>query len=124
MVKWVGLVVGGTVGTVARYLLTGTIYGIFGSTFPYGTLFVNILGCFIIGFLAAITEEKFLLGPNARLLLMVGFCGAFTTFSTFMFETVNLMKDGEMMRAFVNVLASVMIGFLCLRVGFVLGELI
>ena len=124
MVKWVGLVVGGTVGTIARYLLTGTIYGIFGSTFPYGTLFVNILGCFIIGFLAAITEEKFLLSPNARLLLMVGFCGAFTTFSTFMFETVNLMKDGEMMRAFINVLASVMIGFLCLRVGFVLGELI
>jgi len=124
MVKWVGLVVGGTIGTVARYLLTGAIYGIFGSTFPYGTLFVNILGCFIIGFLAAITEEKFLLSPNARLLLMVGFCGAFTTFSTFMFETVNLMKDGEMMRAFVNVLASVMIGFLCLRIGFILGELV
>jgi len=116
--------VGGVTGTLARYMLTGTVYAVFGSSFPYGTFVVNIIGCFIIGFLAAVAEEKFLLGPNARLLLMVGFCGAFTTFSTFMFETANLMRDGQTLRAFVNVAGSVIVGFLCLRLGFLFGEIL
>ncbi len=124
MVKWIGLIIGGVTGTLARYLLAGTVYGILGSTFPYGTLVVNIIGCFLIGFLAAVAEDKFLLSPNARLLLMVGFCGAFTTFSTFMFETVNLLRDGETMRAFMNIAGSIIIGFFCLRLGFLLGEVI
>ena len=87
--KWFSLALGGVAGTFARYVLGGVIYQLFGTSFPYGTLAVNLLGCLIIGFLAALAEEKFLLGPNARLLLMVGFCGAFTTFSTFIFETAN-----------------------------------
>ncbi len=122
--KWTGLIIGGAAGTLARYALTGTIYSVFGSRFPYGTFFVNILGCFLIGFLAAVMEEKFQLSSNMRLLLMVGFCGAFTTFSTFMFETVALMKDGAMLRAFTNVVGSVLVGFFCLRIGYILGELI
>ena len=122
--KWFSLALGGVAGTFARYVLGGAVYQLFGSSFPYGTLAVNLLGCLIIGFLAALAEEKFLLGPNARLLLMVGFCGAFTTFSTFIFETANLIKTGETLRAFSNVLVSVIVGFIVFRVGLLLGEII
>ncbi len=122
--KWFNLIIGGIVGTVARYVLAGAVYQTFGTTFPYGTLAVNLIGCFVIGFLAALAEEKFLLGPNARLLLMAGFCGAFTTFSTFMLETANLMKDGETLRAFINVAASIVAGFIVFRLGVLAGELI
>lgn len=124
MVKWFTLALGGIAGTFARYILAGFIYGILGTSFPYGTLVVNLLGCFIIGFLATLAEEKFLLGPNARLLLMVGFCGAFTTFSTFMLETLNFTKDGETLRALLNILASVTLGFFAIKLGVLLGEIL
>ena len=122
--KWVHLIAGGTLGTLSRYLLAGFIYQIFGTNFPWGTLAVNLLGCFIIGFLNALAETKFLLGPNVRLFFMVGFCGAFTTFSTFMLETSNLMKDGENFLAFANVAASVVVGFVVFKLGILLGETI
>ena len=124
MKKIVALAVGSLGGGFARYYMAGVIYGIFGTSFPYGTLAVNLLGCFLIGLLSCFAEKKFLMNPEARLLLMVGFCGAFTTFSTFMLETSNLLKDGEMGRAFLNVLLSVVIGFLVFRLGVLLGELI
>ncbi len=124
MMKWIQLAVGGVAGTFARYLLAGAVYTVFGTGFPYGTLAVNLTGCFLIGFLAALAEEKFLLGPSARLLLMVGFCGAFTTFSTFMLETANLMKGGETGRAFLNVFASVVAGFLVFRLGVLMAEIL
>lgn len=122
--KWFQLALGGVAGTFARYLLAGFVYTLFGTGFPYGTLAVNLIGCFLIGFLASLAEEKFLLGPTARLLLMAGFCGAFTTFSTFMLETANLMKDGETARAFLNVLASVVAGFFIFRLGVFLAEIL
>ena len=124
MAKWFSLILGGVAGTVARYFLSGVVYQVFGTNFPYGTLAVNLIGCFVIGFLAALAEDKFLLGPNARLLLMAGFCGAFTTFSTFMLETANLIKDGETFRAFVNVIASVLVGFIVFKLGVFLAETI
>ena len=124
MEKWFNLIVGGIAGTLSRYLLAGFVYQIFGTEFPYGTLVVNLTGCLVIGFLAALSDEKFLLGPNARLLLMVGFCGAFTTFSTFMLETAHLMKDGENLRALMNVFASVAFGFLAFRLGVFLAEVL
>jgi|SRR3989338_7902233 len=124
MVKWLSLALGSIVGGFSRYFLAGFVYQIFGTSFPYGTLVVNLIGCFLVGFLAALAEEKFLLGPNARVLLMVGFCGAFTTFSTFMLETLNLTKDGEMFRALLNILTSVILGFIVIRLGVLLGEII
>ena len=87
MLKFLNLVIGGAAGTVARYLLSGAVYKFLGTSFPYGTLIVNISGCFILGVLAALSEKKFMLGPDLRILLMIGFCGAFTTFSTLIFET-------------------------------------
>jgi len=122
MIKFLNLVIGGTIGTLARYFLAGFVYRVAGTNFPYGTLVVNLLGCFVIGFLVSISENKFLLGANARLLLMIGFCGAFTTFSTLILESNNLLKDGEPLRAFMNILLSVTVGFLVFRVGVLLGE--
>ncbi|MCK5580029.1 MAG: fluoride efflux transporter CrcB [Candidatus Omnitrophica bacterium] len=122
--KFISLIVGGALGTMARYLMSGFVYQVCGTQFPYGTLVVNLTGCLILGFLAALTGDKFILGPQAKLLLMVGFCGAFTTFSTFMFETANLIKDGETLRAFLNVIVSVVVGFIVFRVGVFLGDIL
>lgn len=124
MMKWIGLASGGILGTFARYLLAGAVYRAWGASFPYGTLIVNLTGCFLIGFLTILSEEKFLLGPAARVFLMIGFCGAYTTFSTFILETANLMRDGENFRAFMNVALSVLVGFLALRAGILLGKII
>jgi fluoride exporter len=124
MIKVIYLIIGGTLGTLARYGASGCIYSWFGTDFPYGTFVVNIFGCLCVGFLAAITTEKFLLGPNLRVLLMIGFCGAFTTFSTFMLETTYLMREGQNMKAFLNIFLSIFIGFLALRAGVLFGEAI
>lgn len=124
MSKILNLIVGSVAGGLSRYFLAGWIYRLFGSDFPYGTLVVNLAGCFLIGFLSAISEERFFLGPNGKLLLMVGFCGAFTTFSTFMLETGNLIKDGETIRAFINVSTSVIVGFIVFRFGIFTGKFV
>ena len=124
MIKIISLIVGGALGTTLRYFFSGTIYRLTGSDFPYGTLAVNVAGCFIIGFLVSITETKFILGPNSKVLLMVGFCGAFTTFSTFILETANLLKGGQVSRAFLNLFISVILGFVFLRAGMIMGEVL
>lgn len=124
MGKWIGLLVASAAGGAARYVLAGAVYQVFGTRFPYGTLVVNLSGCLLIGVLNSLAEVKFLLGPNARALLMIGFCGAFTTLSTLMLETSNLMKDGETARALANVAATIVFGFLLFHVGEVLGEVL
>lgn len=118
------LIIGGSLGTVSRYFVSGVIYQVMGSRFPYGTLVVNLLGCFLIGFCAVIFEEKFLFSANIRLFLMIGFLGAFTTFSTFILESANLIRDGQALTAFWNILASIVIGFLVFRLGILVGEII
>jgi len=122
MTKLLYLMIGGTTGTVSRYFLSSAVHRLWGSGFPYGTLAVNTMGCFIVGLLFSLSEKKFLLGTDLRLLLVVGFCGAFTTFSTFMLETNNLVKDGEVMKAFMNLIFSVILGFMLFRLGIILGE--
>lgn len=124
MVKWISLMMGGVLGTVARYVLAGVTYRALGAEFPYGTLAVNLLGCFLVGFFVVLAETKFLLGPNARVLLMIGFCGAFTTFSTYILESANLIRDGETLRALLNLVGSVVLGFVAFRLGIFAGEII
>lgn len=122
--KWIGLITGTLAGGVARYVLAGAVYEALGTRFPYGTLAVNLSGCFLIGAFNSLAEAKFLLSPAARVMLMTGFCGAFTTLSTLMLETSNLMKAGEMLRACANVAATIVMGFLLFRLGEVLGEVL
>ncbi len=124
MIKFINLLIGGALGTLARYTLSGAIYKILGTNFPHGTLAVNILGCFFLGFLVAISEDKFLLNANLRLFLMIGFCGAFTTFSTFMLESSSLLRDGQTLKAFLNVFLTISLGFILLKIGILLGEII
>ena len=122
--KWALLFLAGGVGTLARYCLSGVAGQILGSRFPYGTLMINLLGCFFIGFLVALTQEKLLISENLKLFLMVGFIGAFTTFSTFIFETSSFLKNGQFAAAFFNVIVSLIIGFLFFELGFWLGEIV
>jgi CrcB protein len=122
--KWLYLIFGGILGTVARYLFSGAIYKVFGTAFPYGTLAVNMLGCFLIGIFAALSDKKLFFDPNMRLFLMIGFCGAFTTFSTLILESANLIKDSQAWLAFLNISISVILGFLVFWLGFILGEVI
>ena len=116
------LVVGGASGTVARYLVSGAVLKILGTRFPYGTLAVNILGCVLLGILTVVAEAKLHLKPGIQLILIAGFCGAFTTFSTFIFEISHLVRDGNSLKALAYLLMSVTIGFLFYRLGMFLGE--
>ncbi len=104
---------GGALGSVVRFWLSGAIAARYGATFPYGTLVVNVVGSFVIGLLAALTipDGRFLLPPPARVFFMIGVCGGFTTFSAFSLQTYALMLEGEWLRAAANTLLSV---FLCL----------
>jgi fluoride exporter len=99
---------GGALGTAARYALSGTIANAFGETFPWGTLIVNITGSFIIGFFFTLTspDGRLFVGAQARQFVMTGFCGGYTTFSSFSLQTLNLMRDGEWLYAAWNILGS------------------
>jgi len=111
---------GGCVGSIARFLSQQFIARYYPSSFPWGTLVVNILGCFLIGIIYALSEKGSLLSPEWRLLLATGFCGGFTTFSSFAYENIVLLRDGELFYTFLYVAASIVIGFL----GAYLGVLI
>ena len=124
LTTWTSLAAGSLAGGFARHLMAGAVYRAMGTSFPYGTFLVNIAGCFLIGLFDCLAGERFALGPAARLLLMTGFCGAFTTFSTLILETSNLMKGGEFARALLNVLGSALIGMIVFRLGTLLGRLI
>lgn len=123
MNKYWYLGIGGIAGTFARYALAGFIYRFMGSNFPFGTLGVNLAGCFLIGIFGALSGGKFPLTHNDRLLLMTGFCGAFTTFSALILETGNLVQDGHAFRAALYLFTSFAAGFLIFRAGILVGEL-
>lgn len=111
MIKLIFIGTGGFLGAIARYLLSGIIQRIPNTTFPLGTLTVNILGCLIMGILAGLIEDRPFLSPNARLFFIIGLLGSFTTFSAFGFETSELFHDGKLGWAFWNIIGNV---FLCI----------
>jgi len=112
---------GGALGTAARYVMSGLVANTFGETFPWGTLVVNIAGSFLIGFFFTLTapDGRLFVSGSTRQFVMTGFCGGFTTFSSFSLQTLNLMQDGEWVDAGLNVAGSVT---LCL-LGVWLGSL-
>jgi len=124
MNKWLILSVGGIIGTIARYLVGTWVPGVAGAGFPYGTLAINLSACLLIGVFQSLGASRGLLSPDARLFLMTGFCGAYSTFSTLILESSNLAADGEMFRAMANYLGSGVAGFLLFRVGVYLGAII
>lgn len=111
---------GGLIGSIARYLVAVLFAGQFASGFPFATLAVNILGCFLIGIIFAFTERSNALSPEWRVLLTTGFCGGFTTFSTFSYESIKLMQDGEFLYLGLNVVLSVVVGFAATYLGILL----
>ncbi len=114
---YVYLAVGGIVGTLARFGLSGLIQTSAGNAFPWGTLAVNLIGSFVLGVAvrgAGLTS----LSPDLRAMLTIGFCGSFTTFSTFSFETFELLRDGAWTRALLYALGSLTLGVLLLALGF------
>ena len=122
-IKVLLLSAGGAIGALLRYALGGSVHKIAGQHFPFGTLAVNILGCFLIGFFAVLHHEKLVFGPNMRLFFMVGVLGAFTTFSAFSYETWSLMEASEWLKATLNVFLSVGLGMFGLWLGVLLGRL-
>ena len=108
---------GGFLGASARYLLGGAIYRWLPATFPWATFVINVTGCFGIGFLAVLAEERMLLGPGARLFLMVGILGGYTTFSTFGYETIALLRESSFAAAAINVLGQVALGLVAVGAG-------
>lgn len=124
MQKWYGLIIGSATGGVARYALSGLIHKLMGAGFPYGTLLVNLIGCFLVGFLSAVAEGKWRISEDMKLLLVIGFCGAFTTFSALIVETTHLVKTGEELKAFLNVFVSVMLGLSIFRLGILAADIL
>lgn len=109
---------GGALGSVLRYLLGTWTQTISRSIdFPYGTLAVNLLGCFAIGFLSQLAESRGAFNPESRAFIFVGILGGFTTFSSFGNETVNLLRDGETVNALANVGANVIFGLILVWLG-------
>jgi CrcB protein len=109
--------VGGFMGASARYLVGGVVYRYLPATFPYATFLINVTGCFLIGALAVLAEERFVLGPGAKLFWMVGVLGGYTTFSTYGYETAALVREGSYAAATVNALGQVVAGLIAVWVG-------
>ena len=109
MLMYLWVAIGGAVGSVGRFWLSGLVANRFGSTFPWGTIIVNVTGCLVIGFFNTLTgtEGRWLVPPAARTFFMIGICGGYTTFSSFSLQTLNLVNEGEWLYAGANVLFSV-----------------
>jgi len=112
----------GLAGTLCRYGLSGFVARRFGETFPTGTLLVNIIGCFVAGFLLYTLNERFLISEIVRTTVMIGFLGGFTTFSSFGVQTFTLLREGETFFAVMNVLLSNVIGIGMVWVGYSLAK--
>src|SRR5574341_358547 len=114
--------IGGFLGAVSRDGVAVWIGQRWGRSFPLGTFVINVSGSFLIGLLMTLMAERFTENPQWRLLLVVGFLGAYTTFSTFEYETGALLKDGEWLYAGLNVIGSVLVGFIALKLGEVVAK--
>ena len=113
----------GALGALARYGLGGLVQKITGPGFPYGTLIINVLGCLAIGFIMQIALNTDIIPATLRIVVTIGFLGAFTTFSTFSYETIMLLEDGALAPALLNIGANVGLGLIATFSGLVLGRI-
>ena len=107
--NWIAIAIGGALGAMARYGVSTLVFDASAQRFPYATLSVNVLGSFAMGFLFVIIAEKAMLPPVMRSMLMVGFLGAFTTFSTFSLDALGLWQNGHLLMALVYALGTVVL---------------
>ncbi len=123
MIKIAYLALGGATGAILRYWISGLPHKFYGGVFPWGTLIVNLAGSFLIGFFWGLLGRENI-STNVRSFLFIGLFGSFTTFSTFAFESLNLIRDGNIKFAFINIVASNVLGVLLVFGGFVLSKMI
>ena len=114
--------IGAAIGGAARYWVTNIAYKFFPSTLPYGTLAVNIIGSFIIGFVMYYLDTNEMISPQMRILLTTGFCGGLTTFSTFSFETLNLLRDSEFLLAGTNIILNLVLSIGAAFAAYLIGK--
>lgn len=115
---------GGFIGAVMRYWISGWVYEKWGTAYPYGTFVVNIAGAFLLGLIMSATEEHLVLPAHIKMAVTVGILGAFTTFSTFCYESMMLIQEGNVLRAFLNIAVSLLVGLVFVFVGIKAGKLI
>lgn len=121
MMAYVWIAIGSALGGVARYWCSGVAARTIGETFPWGTLIVNVVGSFIIGFFATLTgpDGRVFASSAARQFVMIGFCGGYTTFSSFSIQTLNLVQDDEWLQAGGNIVGSVVLCLIAVWAGYV-----
>lgn len=117
-----GIMLGGAFGAILRYFVSNGIYAWLGRGFPYGTLAVNVIGSFLMGILTLLLIEKGGVSEAVKLALLVGFLGAFTTFSTFSMDTLNLINQGQLLRAFLNMFFNVGICVFAVWAGVIIAK--
>ncbi len=123
MIAYLWIAVGSAIGGMGRFWCSRAVAVAVGETFPWGTLVVNVVGSFLIGFLAALSgpESRLLLRPNTRNFLMVGVCGGFTTFSSFSLQTLELLRNRDVAEAFGNIFLSVSACMAAVALGYMAG---
>lgn len=123
MATYFWIMIGSALGGIARYWCSGVAARLFGETFPWGTLIVNVAGSFVIGFFATLTgpDGRVFVGSTARQFVMVGLCGGYTTFSSFSLQTLNLVQDGEWLYAGANITFSVVLCLVAVWAGHILA---
>jgi fluoride exporter len=123
MLKIAMLFLAGGIGCLARYGLAGLVQRIYGGEFPLGTLLVNLLGCLLFGFVWALAEQRMIISDESRVIILTGFMGSFTTFSTFAFESNRLARDSAWLYLTGNVMLHVVVGILAIHWGMSLARL-
>jgi fluoride exporter len=113
------IAIGSALGGSARYFVSGVVAGLAGETFPWGTILINVTGSFVIGFFATITgpDGRLFVSTEVRQFVMVGLCGGYTTFSSFSLQTLNLAREGDMLRAGANIVLSVVLCLIAVWLG-------
>ncbi len=124
MMPWVLVFLGGGLGAVARFALASGITRMTGTGFPWGTLTANVAGSFLIGLILTVLDSRLTVFPFWRHLLTIGFLGGFTTFSSFSWETLALIRDGELLFAFGNIMLSVLLCLVFVWAGHLTGKLL
>ncbi len=124
MNKFFFIALGGACGSLMRYWISGLSHRLFGTAFPFGTFAVNMLGCLMFGIVWAALEPRLGTAAELRIFLLVGFMGAFTTYSTYMFESAQLLRDGQLLLVAANIGGQSILGLMLILLGMAIGKML